>query len=144
VEIAPQAQPPVCRIMDFGKYKYEMEKKQRLAKKHQTATKMKEIQFHPSVADHDYQTKVRHILEFLEEGHRVKVALYFRGRESAHQDLGFDLVNRVIRDTSAWGTTENPPKLLGRSIVVVLTPKPKSKQQRPKDETRVQDGPRLS
>lgn len=132
VEIAPHAQPPVCRIMDFGKYKYEMEKKQRLAKKHQAATKMKEIQFHPSVADHDYQTKLRHIVEFLEDGHRVKVVLFFRGRESAHQELGFDVVNRVIRDTAHVAMTENPPKLMGRTITVILTPKPKSKQ-RPKE-----------
>lgn len=139
VEVAPNAQPPVCRIMDFGKYKYEMEKKARQAKKHQAATKMKEIQFHPSVADHDYQTKLRHILEFLEDGHRVKVVLFFRGRESAHQELGFDVINRVIRDTAAFGLTENPPKLIGRSITVILTPRPASK--RPKTEPRREQGP---
>lgn len=129
VEVAPTAKPPVCRIMDYGKYKYEMEKRQRAARRHQAATKMKEIQFHPNVAEHDYQTKLRHILEFLEDGHRVKVAVFFRGRESAHQELGYELINRVISDTAGLGTAEHPPKMVGRGIVMILTPKPGAKRK---------------
>lgn len=129
VEIAPHAQPPVCRIMDYGKYKYEMEKRQRQAKKHQMATKMKEVQFHPNVAEHDYQTKLRHIMEFLQDGHRVKVTLFFRGREREHEDLGFEVVNRVIRDIASVGVAEQAPKLMGRSIMMMLTPKPGAKRR---------------
>lgn len=129
VEIAPHAQPPVCRIMDYGKYKYEMEKKQRQAKKHQMATKMKEVQFHPNVAEHDYQTKLRHIMEFLQDGHRVKVTLFFRGREREHEDLGFEVVNRVIRDIASVGVAEQAPKLIGRNITMMLTPKPGAKRR---------------
>lgn len=122
VEISPNARPPVCRIMDYGKFKYEQGKKDKMAKRHQTATKVKEIQLHPNVGDHDYDTKMRHITEFLQEGHRVKVALFFRGRESAHQDLGFALMNRVIVDCKTIGVAEQAPKLMGRAIHMVLTP----------------------
>ncbi len=125
VEIAPQAQPPVCRIMDYGKFKYEEEKKEKLAKKHQVATRVKEVQFHPNVGDHDYQTKLRHVREFLEEGHRVKIGLFFRGRESAHQDIGFALMNRIIQDCQDLGTPEQMPKFLGRNLFMLLTPRPR-------------------
>lgn len=124
VEIAPQAQPPVCRIMDFGKFKYEQEKKDKRAKKHQSATRVKEVQLHPNVGDHDYQTKVRHMREFLEEGHRVKVGLFFRGRENAHHEIGFEVMSRVIKDTQDLGLPEQPPKLMGRNIIMLLTPRP--------------------
>jgi translation initiation factor IF-3 len=124
VEIAPNAQPPVCRIMDYGKYKYELEKKDKLAKKHQSATKVKEVQLHPNVGDHDYQTKLRHTREFLEEGHRVKIGVFFRGRESAHQELGFDLMNRVMKDCQDLATPEQAPKFLGRNLFMLLSPKP--------------------
>ena len=127
VEIAPQAQPPVCRIMDFGKYKYEQEKKEKSAKKHQGSYKVKEVQFHPNVGEHDYQTKVRHCREFLEEGHRVKIALFFRGRESAHQELGFQVINRVMGDVQDICMPEQAPKLMGRAIFMLLTPKPSTK-----------------
>lgn len=123
VEIAPQAQPPVCRIMDYGKFKFEEEKKEKAARKHHVATRVKEVQFHPNVGDHDYQTKVRHIREFLEEGHRVKIGLFFRGRESAHQELGFELLNRVIRDCQDLSTPEQMPKFLGRNLFMLLTPR---------------------
>jgi translation initiation factor IF-3 len=131
VEIAPNAQPPVCRIMDYGKYKYEIEKKDKQARKHQSATKVKEIQFHPNVGDHDYQTKVRHAREFLMEGHRVKVGCFFRGRENAHQDIGFEVMKRVIRDCDDIAIPEQTPKFLGRNLFMLLTPRPstKAKQQ---------------
>jgi translation initiation factor IF-3 len=124
VEIAPNAEPPVCRIMDYSKFKYEQDKKEKAARKHQTQTKVKEIQFHPNVGDHDYQTKLRHAREFLEEGHRVKVALFFRGRESAHRELGFELVNRVIQDCQDLAIPEQAPKSIGRAIFMLLSPKP--------------------
>ena len=124
VEIAPNAQPPVCRIMDYGKYKYELEKKDKQAKKHQSATKVKEIQLHPNVGDHDYQTKLRHMRDFLDEGHRVKIGVFFRGRESAHQDIGFELMNRVMKDCSDLATPEQAPKFLGRNLFMLLSPRP--------------------
>ncbi len=127
VEIAPTAQPPVCRIMDYGKFKYEQEKKDKAARKHQTHTRMKEIQFHPNTGDHDFQTKIRHVREFLEEGHRVKIGVFFRGRESAHQELGFEVMNRVIKECQDLGSAEQMPKFLGRNLFMLLTPKPGAK-----------------
>ncbi len=127
VEISPTARPPVCRIMDYGKYKYDLEKKAKQAKKHQAATKVKEIKFHPSVDTHDYNTKVRHVREFLEDGHRVKCTIFFRGREGAHRELGFDLIQRVIQDISDLGVVEQAPKQMGRMIMTLLTPKPAGK-----------------
>ena len=134
VEIAPTAQPPVCRIMDFGKYKYELEKKDKQSRKHHTNTRVKEIQLHPNVGDHDYETKVRHAREFLEEGHRVKVGLFFRGRENAHQEIGLAVMNRVIRDCQDIGMAEQPPKFLGRNIYMLLSPKPGTKERRQAEE----------
>ncbi|MFH0953809.1 MAG: translation initiation factor IF-3 [Verrucomicrobiota bacterium] len=127
VEIAPNAAPPVCRIMDYGKYKYEEEKKEKTARKHQTATRVKEVQFHPNVAEHDYQTKLRHIRDFLGEGHRVKVGLFFRGRESAHQEIGIEVMNRVIKDCQDLGSAEQAPKFLGRNLYMLLSPKPSTR-----------------
>ena len=124
VEIAPNAQPPVCRIMDYGKYKYEQERKDRQMRRNQTATRVKEIQFHPNVGEHDYQTKVRHVREFLAEGCRVKIGLFFRGRERAHQELGFEVMNRVLKDTLDVGHAEQTPRFIGRAIFMLLTPKP--------------------
>jgi len=127
IEIAPNAQPPVCRITDYGKFKYDLEKKEKQARKHQAATRVKEIQFHPNVGDHDYQTKMRHLREFLEHGFRIKVSLYFRGREGAHQDIGFEVMQRVIRDASDLGHAEQPPRLFGRNILMLLCPRPRIK-----------------
>ncbi len=124
VEVAPSANPSVCRIMDYGKYKYDMDKKVKQQKKHQAATKVKEIKFHSNVDVHDYDTKVRHAREFLESGHRVKCSLYFRGREGAHQELGFDVMNRVLEDCKDIGQPEQPPRKMGRSILMLLTPRP--------------------
>ncbi|MBP7830554.1 MAG: translation initiation factor IF-3 [Kiritimatiellae bacterium] len=127
VEISPNAQPPVCRIMDYGKYKYEQEKKDKQARRHQSATRVKEIQFHPNVGDHDYQTKVRHTREFLQEGHRVKIGLFFRGRERAHEEIGFNVMNRVLKDCQDLGTPEQMPRFIGRAIFMLLCPKPGAK-----------------
>ena len=134
VEISPNAHPPVCRIMNFGKFKYEQGKKDKQAKRNQTAGKVKEIQLHPSIGEHDYETKVRHVREFLQEGHRVKVSLFYRGRESAHQELGVQVMNRVIADCQGIGNTEQPPKMLGRSLQMVMCPKPGLKNRAKSDD----------
>ncbi|AKJ65665.1 Translation initiation factor IF-3 [Kiritimatiella glycovorans] len=122
VEIAPTARPPVCRIMDYGKYKYEQDKKRKEAKKSQSQTKVKEVKFHVNVGDHDYETKLRHAREFIEDGNRVKGSLYFRGRENAHRDLGFDVMNRFVEDLSDIGTPEQKPRLMGRQIITLIVP----------------------
>ena len=128
VEISPTARPPVCRIMDYGKYRYDQSKKEKQNKRNTAATKVKEVQLHPSVGDHDYQVKLRHMMDFLKAGHRVKVALYFRGRENAHKELGFDLMNRVLGDVREVGVVEQAPKLMGRNILMVVMPSPKTRQ----------------
>jgi translation initiation factor IF-3 len=134
VEIAPNAVPPVCKIVEYGKYKYEQEKKEKQLRRHQSATKVKEVQFHPNVGEHDYQTKVRHTRDFLQEGHRVKIGLFFRGRERAHQEIGFEVMNRVLKDCQDIGTPEQMPRFIGRAIFMLLCPKPGAKP-------RVSDGP---
>lgn len=123
VEISPNADPPVCRIMDFGKYKYELHRKEKEARKHQHSAEMKEMKFHANVAPHDYQTKVRHIREFLADGIKVKVSLYFRGRENVHRELGFDVINNVMKDCLDVANVEMTPKLIGNNIVMNLGPK---------------------
>ena len=123
VEISPTARPPVCRIMDYGKFKYDRDKKTRDAKKNQVQTKLKEIKFHANCGDHDYDTKLRHAEEFLADGHRIKFSLYFRGRENAHQELGFELMNRVAKDVSEFGTVEQMPRKMGRSLIMMVVPK---------------------
>ena len=129
VEVSPTAKPPVCRIMDYGKYKYDQEKKSKQQKKNAAATKLKELKFHANVDTHDFDTKVRHARDFLESGNRVKCSLFFRGREGAHQDLGFEVMNRVLEELKDLGVAEQPPRLLGRSIIMLLTPKPATKQR---------------
>ncbi len=128
VEISPTSRPPVCRIMDYGKYRYELSKKEKVSKRNAATTKVKEIQLHPSVGDHDYEVKLRHMKEFLEDGHRVKVSLYFRGRENAHKELGFQLMTRVLADLHEIGIVEQAPKLLGKNILMVIMPNPKARQ----------------
>ncbi len=130
VEISPQAQPPVCRIMDFGKYKFEQAKKDKQARKNQTNTKVKEVKFHTNVEDHDYHTKLRHIREFLDEGHRVKVSLMFRGRENAHQELGYEVIRRVIVDVADIATADKEPQKMGRFLIVLLAPRPASAKKK--------------
>ncbi len=125
VEIAAGSKPPVCRIMDHGKYKYEQDKKKKEAKKKQVNTKLKEVKFHVNVGEHDYQTKLRHAHDFLNAGNRLKVSLMFRGRENAHRELGFELMQRVIQDCAEQGTVEQAPKLMGRNINMMLIPKKK-------------------
>lgn len=123
VEVSPNADPPVCRIMDYGKFKYEQARKEREARKHQHAADMKEIKFHANVGDHDFMTKVNHIKEFLEDGIKVKCSLFFRGRENAHRELGFEVMNRVLKECVELSQTDMTPRLIGNSIVMVLSPK---------------------
>lgn len=125
VEISPNAEPPVCRIMDYGKYLYDYDKKLAAAKKKQKQVQVKEIKFRPGTDEGDYQVKLRNLIRFLESGDKVKVTLRFRGREMAHQGLGMDLLNRVKGDLIEHGTVEQMPKREGRQMVMVIGPKRK-------------------
>ncbi|TCV90384.1 translation initiation factor IF-3 [Sulfurirhabdus autotrophica] len=125
VEIAPQAEPPVCRLMDFGKFKYQESKKQHEAKLKQKQIQVKEIKFRPGTDEGDYQIKLRNLIRFLEEGDKTKITLRFRGREMAHQEIGYNLLKRVEADLSEFGTVEQFPKMEGRQMVMVLSPKKK-------------------
>ena len=123
VEISPTAAPPVCKIMDFGKYKYDQQKREAEARKKQKVIEVKEIKFRPGTDIHDYQVKMRNVVKFLENGDKVKVTLRFRGREMAHQQLGLDLLNRVAEDVSEIGKIENMPKMEGRQMVMMIGPR---------------------
>lgn len=123
VEVAPTAKPPVCRIMDYSKYKYDQEKKERLARKKQRVIHIKEIRLKPNIEEHDYQTKLHHLQRFLKRGDKVKVALMFRGREMAHVDVGRQLMDRLMKDLSEVGEVERPPILEGRFMVMFMAPK---------------------
>ncbi len=125
VEIAPQAQPPVCKIMDYGKYKYHEQKRQHEARLKQKQIQVKEIKFRPRTDEADYQVKLRNLIRFLSEGDKAKVTLRFRGREMAHQEFGLQLLQRVEADLAEYGTVEQYPKLEGRQMVMVLAPKKK-------------------
>jgi translation initiation factor IF-3 len=123
VEVAPEADPPVCRIMDFGRYKYQQSKKSSESKKKATVIEIKEVKFRPKTDEHDYQFKLRNILKFLAEKNKIKVSMIFRGREIAHANLGRELLERVMRDVAETGQPEQSPKLEGRSMTMILTPK---------------------
>jgi translation initiation factor IF-3 len=122
VEISPNAVPPVCRIMDYGKYLYEQEKKERAAKKHQKQIVLKEVKFSVNVDEHDYVTKRNHVLRFLEEGDKVKASLRFRGREMAHQNLGRNVLERLVTDVGDKGIVEFRPRMEGNTMHVILAP----------------------
>jgi len=125
VEIAPNADPPVCRLMDFGKFRYEESKKRHEAKKKQKQTQVKEIKFRPRTDIGDYNVKIRNLIKFLENGDKTKITLRFRGREMAHQELGLDLLKRVENDLAEVGTVEQYPRMEGRQMVMVVSPKKK-------------------
>ncbi|OGG98809.1 MAG: translation initiation factor IF-3 [Candidatus Lambdaproteobacteria bacterium RIFOXYD1_FULL_56_27] len=126
VEVAAKSDPPVCRIMDFGKFKYEAAKKQHDAKKKQTVIKVKEIKMRPKTEIHDYQFKLKHALEFLEEGNKVKVTVQFRGREMAYQSMGIDLLLKFATDAQELGAVEQAPRAEGRMAQMILAPNKKS------------------
>jgi translation initiation factor IF-3 len=123
VEVAPTAQPPVCKIMDYGKYKYELNKKSHTSKQHQKSTHVKEIKLRPRTDQHDLETKVRQMKEFLADGNKTKVTVTFRGREMAYQQMGRAVLEKVIALTGDKGQIEQPPRMEGRFLVMVLAPK---------------------
>jgi len=123
VEIAPHADPPVCKILDFGKYKYEEQKKKNEARKKQKIIEVKEIKLRPGIDDHDYEVKRRSMVKFIEEGDKVKVTMRFRGRELAHQELGMDVLIRVRDDLDEIAKVEQMPRMEGRQMTMVVSPK---------------------
>ena len=125
VEISPNANPPVCKIMDFGKFKYETQKREAEARKKQKIIEIKEVKFRPNTDTNDYDVKMRNVFKFLENGDKVKITLRFRGREMAHQNLGRELLERVAEDTKETGRVENFPKMEGRQMVMLIGPLPK-------------------
>ncbi len=125
VEISPTAKPPVCRIMDYGKFLFEVSKKQAEAKKKQKQVQIKELKFRPTTEDGDYQVKLRNLIRFLDHGDKVKITLRFRGREVAHQDLGMKILERVQKDTAEFAVVEQHAKREGRQLLMVLSPKKK-------------------
>jgi translation initiation factor IF-3 len=130
VEIAPNANPPVCRVVDFGKFRYEQAKRDKEAKKHQHANRVKEIQLSPSIDPHDFTVKLSHAIEFLCDEMKVKITLRFRGREMAHKEFGFQVVERFIKEVAPYGHPDAAPKLIGRGINVMLSPLPRNKRAR--------------
>ncbi|MFV1876951.1 translation initiation factor IF-3 [Nioella sp.] len=122
VEISPNAAPPVCKIMDFGKFKYEQQKRESEARKKQKIIEVKEVKFRPNTDTHDYEVKMRNVFRFLEGGDKVKITLRFRGREMAHQNLGRELLERVAEDVKEIGKVENMPKMEGRQMVMMIGP----------------------
>ncbi|GAB4576431.1 MAG: translation initiation factor IF-3 [Rhodothalassiaceae bacterium] len=123
VEISPNAEPPVCKVLDYGKYKFELQKKANAAKKKQKTQEIKEIKMRPGIDTHDYETKMKAVNRFLADGDKVKVTLRFRGREMAHQELGMDVLKRVQDDLAAIAKVESYPKLEGRQMTMVIAPK---------------------
>jgi len=122
VEVSPKSEPPVCRIMDYGKFKYQQSKKAHEAKKKQAIVHLKEVKMRPKTEEHDFQFKIRHIERFLKEGDKTKVTIVFRGRELAHPDLGKIMMSRIVEETKTFGKIEQNPKFEGRNYVMVLAP----------------------
>ena len=123
VKISPKAVPPVCKIMDYGKFKYEQQKKKQEAKKRQSVVQIKEIKVRPKTDDHDYETKLRHIRRFLEDGDRCKVTVFFRGREIVHKDRGVSILERVVQDLADVAKVDQEPRAEGRTLQMLLVPK---------------------
>jgi len=128
VEIAATANPPVCRVVDFGKFRYEQAKKEKESKKHQHASQVKEIQLSPRIDAHDLEVKVQHAVDFLCEDMKVKVTLKFRGREMAHKEFGFQVIEKFIKEITLWGHPDFEPKLIGRGINLMISPLPRNKR----------------
>ena len=132
VEVAPMAQPPVCRIMDFGKYQYQEQKRSREARKHQKVIEVKEIKFRPKVDEHDYLFKKKHIERFLADGDKVKATIFFRGREIAHPEIGRRILERLISELADVAVTESMPRMEGNTMHTILSHRPGAKPQVPK------------
>jgi len=123
VEVAPNSDPPVCRIMDFGKFKYEQSKKEHKIRQHQKSTQVKEIKLRPRTDKHDLETKIRQIRSFIAEGNKTKVTVMFRGREMANQELGRAAMGKIIEEVNEFGVIENPPRMEGRNLYMIVAPK---------------------
>ena len=123
VEISPNAEPPVCKILDYGKFKYEQQKKANVARKKQKTQEVKEIKMRPGIDVHDYQTKMKKIHQFIEKGDKVKVTIRFRGREMAHQNLGMEVLQRVVTEIEGAAKIETRPKMEGRQMIMMVAPK---------------------
>lgn len=123
VNVAPTAKPPVCRIMDYGKYRYELQKKEKEARKNQKIVEIKEVRFSATIEDHDYQTKLRNVIKFLKDEDKVKCSVRFRGREITHASIGQKVLERVAKEVEEISTMERFPKLEGRSMIMILSPK---------------------
>ena len=134
VEVSPTAQPPVCRIMDFGKYMYEQEKRERAAKKHQKVITVKEVKFRINVDEHDYETKKKHVLRFLDEGDKVKATIFFRGREMTRQPLGRAILDRLINELGDKAVVEFRPRQEGNTMHVILAPPKQQPAPKPKPQ----------
>ena len=135
VEVAPNSDPPVCRIMDYGKYKYEQAMKAKKARKHQATVQIKEIKFRPKIDTHDYETKKKHVVRFLEAGAKVKVTIMFRGREMVHAERGLAILERLAEDVKDLATIENQPKLEGRNMHMLIQPIKKDAKESAAEET---------
>jgi len=122
VEVAPGIEPPVCRVMDFAKFRYDQEKKEREARKHQKGAQLKEVRFRPHIEEHDYQVKFKQVKAFLEKGHKVRLRLMFRGREMEHQEIGMKIIDRIVKEVEGTGKIDKPAQMLGRMFLLVLTP----------------------
>jgi translation initiation factor IF-3 len=129
VEVNPMSKPPVCKIMDYGRFKYEEKKRANEAKKKQVVVKLKEVKLRPKTEEHDYETKVRHVKEFLEEGNKAKITIMFRGREITHRNLGQAILDDVVKDTKDIAVVEQPPRMEGRSLFMIIGPNPKVAQR---------------
>jgi translation initiation factor IF-3 len=138
VEVAPQADPPVCRIMDYGKYKYERDVKQKEARKKQSRTGLKEIKFRPKIDPHDYATKKGHVTRFLSAGNKVKITIMFRGREMAHTELGRKILDRLVTDLGELAIVESMPKQEGRNMIMVIGPNKRYLDDLAKQRARVE------
>lgn len=138
VEIVPTAEPPVCKIINYGKYKFDIQKKSKEAKKKQKSVQLKEIKMRPQISIHDYNFKMKHIREFLGEGNKVKITIMFRGREMAHTEFGYDLINKIIQDLENEASTEKPAKLEGKNLSAVLNPMKMKKTSSSEDEETTQ------
>jgi translation initiation factor IF-3 len=143
VEIAPNAVPPVCRVVDFGKFRYEQAKREKESKKHQHATRVKEVQLSPKIDPHDLSVKLQHAIGFLCDDMKVKIVLKFRGREMAHTEFGFEVVQKFLSDVAVYGHPDFEPKLLGRGINVMISPLPRNKRGKPPAQTADGEAPAI-
>jgi len=135
VEIAPTANPPVCRVVDYGKFRYEQAKKDKESKKHQHASMVKEVQLSPRIDPHDLGVKTTHAIDFLCEDMKVKITLKFRGRENAHTEVGFEVIKKFLENIAPYGHPDFPPKLIGKGINVMISPLPRNKRARNPNQT---------